>query len=75
VRLRASTDVDLARLSCSPELDALRDRMARLFGRCGGVSVLPHASSLSLDLPRLQEDSVTSDPIAEGGMSAPMPAR
>jgi hypothetical protein len=75
VSLRASADVDVAGLSCSPELDALRDRMARLFGRSGGLSVLPHASSLSLDLPRLQEDSATSDPIAEGGMSAPMPAR
>lgn len=57
VTLQSTPDMDTAGLSASQELASLQERLSRLFGRSAGLSVLPHLSSLTLDLPRLQEES------------------
>jgi len=47
---------DTARVLASADLSPLRDRLARLFGRTASLAVSPHPPSLTLDLPRLQEE-------------------
>ena len=56
VTLQSTPGMDTAGLSASQELASLQERLSRLFGRSAGLSVLPHLSSLALDLPRLQEE-------------------
>lgn len=54
VALGADDDVHAA--LGEPDLDALRDRLAQLFGQSARLTVADRPPSLTLDLPRLMED-------------------
>jgi len=41
----------------SADLSSLHDQLAQLFGRSAHLAVSPRPPSVTLDLPRLREDS------------------
>lgn len=56
VTLRPTSAVDLASIAASQDIASLHERLLQLFGRTAGLAVLPHIPSLTLDVPRQQED-------------------
>jgi len=60
IRLQPDADDgnrDAPGVLASADLSSLRDRLAQLFGRSARLAVSHSAPSVTLDLPRLQEDS------------------
>jgi LytS/YehU family sensor histidine kinase len=61
VTLQSTAGMDTAGLADSLEIAAVQERLSRLFGRSARLSVLPDASCVTVDLPRLQEEESDDD--------------
>jgi len=53
----ADIDADAPGVLASADLSSLHDRLAQLFGRSASLATSTRPPCLTLDLPRLQEDS------------------